>query len=217
MSDVYVFKFESSKPYTKSGMPYKIYSESLNDIYKFIQQHNFDPLTAKDAISVHDRGEIKSLDCYTLKPHIFRSNFRKDNFTVLTTDYILDIIIENLSSDLAQTLMFGEAIFRTDIELFKTIIDLMDHIKQVRILDFAFVDTDSTDLTKASLDMAKLAQELIALNKRYAQHIGCPSEDGPIMAIQDNLSMDLLNKQIAPITLEGYISGFTELMLDVFT
>jgi hypothetical protein len=28
--------------------------------------------------------------------------------------------------------------------------------------------------------------------------------------------MDMLNDDIAPITLEGYISGFTELMLDVF-
>lgn len=216
--ELYEFKFESLRRFKNNdhGMIYKIYSESLNDISTFCAQHNFDINCAKDAIVPVDRGTVNLITSRTLKVFKFKSNIRQGVFDIMTTENFMDIIIENMASDLAQTLMFGESIFRTDLELFKTITELMGHMKHAKILDFAYVDTDSTDLNKASFDIATTAQELIALNTKYSQMIGCPSEDAPVLAIQDALSMDLLNNDVSPITLEGYISGFTELMIDVF-
>lgn len=215
-NDIYMFQFQSVRRYSPSGMPYKVYSENLDDINTFIRQHNFDPVAAKDAISVHPRSELNVIDSYSLKPYKFMSNFRYGEFTIMTTEYFTDIIIENLSSDLVQTLMFGESIFRTDLEVFKTIIECMDVLHHANIVDFALVDTEDTKLDTLALDKCKLAQEIVNLNKQYCARVGCPTEDGPIQMIQDDLSMDMLNDDIAPITLEGYISGFTELMLDVF-
>ena len=214
--DIYLFQFQSVRKNTPSGMPYKVYSNNLDDIYTFLRQHNFDITAAKEAISIHPRSEFKIIDSYTLKPYKFRSNFRKGAFTILSTEYFTDVIIENLSSDLIQTLMFGEAIFRTDIEVFKTIVDNMEKLAYGPIVDFSLIDTESTKLDKTAFDKCKMAQTIHARNKAYCAKIGCPTEDGPILEMQDSLSMDLLNNDVSPITLEGYISGFTELMLDVF-
>lgn len=215
--DIYVFQFQSVKKNPVSGgMPYKVYSDSLDDIYTFIRQHNFEINAAREAISIHPRSEFNIIDSYVVKPFKFRSNFRDGLFTILSTEYFTDVIIENLASDLIQTLMFGEAIFRTDIEVFKTIIDNMEKLSYGPIVDFSLIDTESTKLDKSALDKCKIAQTIRNRNKEYCTKVGCPTEDGPILEMQDSLSMDLLNNDVSPITLEGYISGFTELMLDVF-
>ena len=210
---LYKFSFESAKNSNgSSGMKYHVIAYSMDDMYTFLRQHKFDIEMAMHAITIHDKYEIHEYESNYLKPYQFKSNVRKGVFTVMTTEYIIDLMLENVTADLTHSLLLGEAIFRRDVEVFRMIADIITKLPHVHIIDFTRVDVES-----ATLPEDKYVYDMIKLQQQYAKHIGAPTEDADYVGILDNLEHYQLNEPVSPITIEGYVSQFTEMMMDTYS
>ncbi len=218
MNDYY-FKFEFSSIHDPTkAMKYFVYGETLDDLKLFISQHGFRDVPP-ESIKVIKRSSMGKYDgSHLLEPYKFRSNSSKELFTVMTCWRFVEDAISQLATDLSQVMLFGESIVRRDIEIFKLIGDLVNGLEQGNIIDFVLCDYCPDD--EHDDDVIKSNDLLYQLQKNYLNQIGRPTEDTGSRLIYENLCdavvYDDEGEDVLPITVECYISNFTEMMMDVF-
>lgn len=209
----YLFRFEFSSRYNNfKNMNYVVFAENEEDLKMFLIQHNFidSPMDAVTIVSKEEAG-----NCYasTLCKHLFRSNHSNELFTVMTCPDFVDKAIETTCNSLNDAMLFGEAIVRRDVEIFKMIGELIHKLPHANVLDFIFADTESTK------DPDDIIDESIALDIDYKNRFsnGISWIDDP-STYYVHQSMDNFRHEGGPepITIEAYVSYFTEMMVDVF-
>lgn len=218
MSDYYL-KFEFSSIHnTSKNMNYCVYAENKDDLKLFMTQHGFSNVP-NESVTLVEKGKHEG--DHVLEPYKFRSNSSNELFTVMTCWKFVEDAIAKLSRDLSETMLFGEAIVRRDIEIFKVIGDVINGLDQGRIIDFLLCDYTPSENDFGD-ERIKNSIELYQLQKEYMRHIDHPSEDNPEMLIYSDLCDAMVDedgdpdKGVLPITIECYINNFTEMMMDAF-
>lgn len=207
----YLFKFEFSSVHNKiKNMNYHVIAKNEEDMKMFLLQHNFTD-SPIDAITVlpsdkYDPSEYR----YTLEKYLFKSNKSDELFTVMTCQEFVDHAVETTCNSLTDSLLFGEAILRRDIGVFKLIGDLVHSLPHTNIMDFVLADVDSTDDT-----VHNSINEILEMRKTYHDRIGSRYDDGSYY-IHQSMEFDRCDTLPQPITIESYIAAFTERMVDVF-
>ena len=198
-----IFRFQfRSKAANASYLTYTVYSYKREDMLLFLKQHNF------DLNHVHvDILEIAGEDFNEndiLQPYLFGTNSSEDVYTIMSTISIVDDCILNTAQTLANTLLFGPPIIRTDIELFRVINDLINELPHVYILDHTLID--ETNDSMYSPDHSKYI-------KSWDGETPDPGDD--VYVIESLYNCSIL-QEIQPITMEGYVSNFTSMMVDEY-
>lgn len=209
--DYIKFTFTSVKNKSKS-LSHVVLAEKMEDLQMFLAQHRFDRVP-KEAITMLPEEKYKpSYSSQILKPYQFRSNFSKEVFTIMTCEDLVDSIIDNLASDLSKYMLFGEAIIRRDIEVFKEIGDIISDLPCAHVIDFSYVDIEPDE------EPLKNSKDIIRQTQRYLNNCGsCPTEDPDVKVIWDDLCDGFLDGMVLSATVEAYISNFIEMMTDSFT
>jgi hypothetical protein len=209
----YYFKFEFSSVHCKSkSINYYVLAKNMDDLKLFLSQHGFNNVPP-EAVKLIPRNKTGKYDenC-VLEPYRFKSNSSSEIFTVMTCWRYIDEAVSKLASDLSQYMLFGEAIVRRDVEIFKTIGDLIQNLGVAHVIDFSLCDVDNTN------DSILSNREIRDMHKKYCQRVGAPTEDTDVVLTYERLfdSVDNEHDDVLPITIECYISNFTEMMMDVF-
>ena len=191
----YCFKFSFMSMHSENkNMSYHVLAETEEDLYLFLKQHGFSD-APPESIQLFPKDKIVADLSHILKPFKFKSNKRPGIFSVMTCEAFVDDAISNLASDLNVNMLFGEAIIRRDIEVFKMIGDLVHDLPFAHVIDFVLADQ---------------------MTSEYRTKICCPCEDTDYYMTYEQLYDAVTPDEIYPITLECYISNFTEMMVDVF-
>lgn len=214
--DYLKFEFSSMNNRVKN-MNYYVYSESIRDLQIFFRQHNFRNVP-QEAVTIYpSTGRNSIIDLRLLKPFKFKSNKTNEIYTVMTCDEFVNIAMENVANEIAQFSLFGEAIMRRDIDIFKIIGDNISKLPHAHITDYVLADEytifRNTDSPDDSFD-----KDIRDLDKNYLKRIGAPTEDQDSRMVLESLhdAVDHSADDIYPITLECYVSNFTEMMVDAF-
>lgn len=210
--DSYLFRFEFSSVHNKAkNMNYHVIAHNEEDMKMFLLQHNFtdSPL---DSITVipskeYDQSEYR----YTLEKYLFRSNRSNELFTIMTCEDFVDYAVETTCNSLTDSLLFGEAILRRDIGIFKLIGDMVHSLPHANIMDFSLAEVDSTDDS-----IPGTISEILEMRKTYCNKIGSPYDDAGAYYIHQSMDFDRCDTVPQPITIESYVAAFTERMIDVF-
>lgn len=211
----YMFKFEFSSCHNKiKNMNYDVYAESEEDMKMFLTQHNFTDAPL-DSITVIPKEECDNInDAHILKTFLFKSNRTNEIYHVITCDWFVDFAVETTCNELRDSLIFGEAIIRRDIEIFKLIGDLVSSLPHVNIMDFALADIQS------STDNILIDHFIEMNNMKKEYSCKClddlDSTDSAIYYVHESMEYSRCDDQVQPITLEAYVSAFTETMFDAF-
>ena len=214
MNEEYFYRFEfSSMHNTKKSMNYSVYAATADDLKIFLNQHGFTDVP-NEAVTMVPKSEAR----YTSKiiePYRFKSNKSNEIFTVYTCWEYIEDALQNATNDLTQCMLFGEAIIRRDIGIFKYIGDLIDHIKHAVIIDYIIADIETLNSMECE---DKSSKEIKEMRDTYRMRIGAPSEDFASVSVMEEL-LDAIpdnDEGVMPITLECYTSSFTEMMMDAF-
>lgn len=208
MTDYY-FKFEFTSIHnTNKNMNYYVLAENMDDLKLFLLQHNFHDVPP-EAVQVVPRDYNSG--SHVLESYRFKSNSSSEIFSVMTCWLFIEETVQNLSMDLNQYMLFGEAIIRRDIEVFKVIGDLLSGMDHIHIIDYIAADIESTDTPETS------AKEITEMRKEYCRKIGSPTEDTDMYITYESI-FDAMDRHdgVLPITIECYIGNFTEMMMDAF-
>ena len=125
--------------------------------------------------------------------------------------------LETTANDLSDASLFGEAILRTDIEIFKVINSMISKLSQGFVLDTSLADES---LLFNSMENDNYKGTMMDMIAEYKNRIGAPTEDAGSQAILQSLYDSVpdltADNGVYPITVEAYVSAFTELMIDCF-
>jgi len=190
-------------------MVYDVYAETENDLKLFLVQHNFtdvDPC----AVQIIPTTECRDVSNDLLKIHKFKSNHSNDIMSVMTSDFFVNMAVDDAGNDLTFTLIFGEAILRRDIEIFGLIGDIIYNIPHAHIADFVYADVDESNSNTQSI------KDITDMRLEYLNHVCAPCEDGCAYLTHESLHDSIVDGQVYPITIERYISTFTSLLLDEY-
>ena len=173
---------------TNGSLKYKVFSEGLYPMKMFVQQHNFSRDILELIEPVPEGTDLP--DGEILRPYKFKSKYSDtDVYTIYTTD----------------DFVFGDVLIRTNIELMKTISDLIGELRYVYVLDHGSIDGDTGELY--SQDFEKYV--------KVFDPFMVPAEDGFDDAyIYDSMTHAMLSQEIQPITLEAYVSSFASIVTD---
>lgn len=214
MSDYYKFTFSSGS--TRSSMTYYVISRSIDDMNLFLKQHGFN--NAHDAIRILPEDEFKPKDySHELRICIFKSNKQPGTFHVMTSEDLITRAIENTANDIADHSIFGEAILRTDIEFLKIIGSLIGKLEHGFVMDFNLADESM--LFNSLENENQYKNRIMDMISEYKNRIGAPTEDIGSQTILQSLHDSCPDRDtgcIYPITVEAYVSTFTELMVDCY-
>lgn len=208
--DDMVFKFEFSSFKTKNkNMNYVVYAKNRHDMDMFLKQHGF--LNNSINVECFPMIEFEGNDDLIIKPHKFKSNNSDELFTIYTPSRFVEEAMDSVCSEMSDALVIGEPITRRDIEIIKTIEDLMTSLDHVVLLDFTMMDNDETYLVH------EFAWEYMKSYERIFKDFDC----GPLCSLDDSYIYDsIMNKysttDVVPITIEGYVSYFTYLLTDIY-
>lgn len=209
----YYFKFEFTSVHnTVKNMNYYVLAETIDDLKLFLSQHNFYDVPP-ESISIYPKHKMDNYEGnLVLEEYRFKSNNSPEILTVMTCWKFVEEAISNIASDLNQYMLFGEAIVRRDVEIFKLIGDYISSLDHAHIIDFTLCDIDD-DIADGVLTNEKINE----LTRKYKQIIGSPTEDADMAIVYDSI-FDSVNDNacVLPITIECYISNFTEMMMDAF-
>lgn len=208
----YIFKFEFSSCHNHiKNMNYRVFAKTERDLEMFLRQHNFTNIS-ENSIKVLSPSEYRPYeDKFMIKEYLFKSNYSKETYHVMTCEDFVSFAITTTGNSLVDSLLLGEAIIRRDIGIFKLIGDLIYDLPHTNILDFSHADIESTnDPVPESIS------EIMEMQKMYRTTIGRPTEDAGAAYIHDSFEYESIDTEPQPITLESYVSGFTEMMMDVF-
>ena len=215
MPDAYIrFDFTSVK--RLGSMKYYVLAENMDDMNQFLMQHGFKDVT--DALKIYPAEKYKSSDCsHILDIHRFMSNHKPGVFPVMTCASFVDHAIETVANDLGDHSVFGEAILRQDIEFIKMIGSIITKLPHGYVMDYTLADES---ILFKCLENGVAKREDIDNTAGWMARTGHPSEDPTAQVILQSLydaTPDLSNDLgIYPITLEAYVSSFTELMIDCY-
>lgn len=221
MEDYYL-KFEFSSVHnTSKNMNYYVYAETMDDLKLFTSQHGFTNVPPESITLVKKGSNGKYDGSHVLEPYKFKSNSSDELLTVMTCWDFVEEAISNVAAELNQYMLFGEAIVRRDVEIFKVIGDIINGLDHGMVVDFLLCDYCPDD--EYADDIMKANCVLYQLQKDYKKHVGRPTDDGNICLTYEGLCDAIVeddddpNKGVLPITIECYISNFTEKMMDAFT
>lgn len=207
----YLFRFEFSSKYNNiKNMNYVVYSETEEDLKMFLIQHNFTD-SPMDAITVVSRDKVGNCYGSILKRHIFKSNHTDETYVIMTCPDFVNRAIETTCDGLNDVMIFGEAIICRDVEIFKLIGDLVNELPHANVLDFPLTDNQSTryDIIAESVELARDCRNKHGRNPAYL-------EDMSTYYVHQSMDDIRCEDQPEPITIEAYVSYFTEMMIDVF-
>jgi hypothetical protein len=203
---LFKFTFHSISDDIKK-LSYSVYSYEKGDMDLFLKQHGFDINNSYvECLPINDANIVG--DNVLLQKHKFRSNILHEDVVIMTSPKIVEGAIESVCSDLSESLVFGYASLRADIEIIKIINDLIYKLDHVLVLDHSMIDDGGF---------------LISPYYENYQKSMSPSLD-------DGLSVDCLNdtyiydsmfskssiNATQPITVEAYVKYFTSMMIDKF-
>lgn len=207
----YYFKFSFMSMHTNNkNLSYHVLAETKENLYLFLKQHGFSD-APPESIQLFPKDKVSADLSHILKPFKFKSNKMPGVFSVMTCEAFVDTAIDNLAADLNANMLFGEAIIRRDVEVFKMIGDLVHDLPFAHVIDFVLADVESSNFPDAST-----VEDIRQMTDEYRTKICCPCEDTDYYMTYEQLHDAVNPDEIYPITLECYISNFTEMMVDVF-
>lgn len=219
MDDYLRFQFRSVKS-TSKAFTYEVLTKNPEDLQTFLLQHKFEKVP-KEAITILPEDDFKQRDLSrVLKPYKLKSNHSDRIYTIISNDDIMEGVLDPLAEELCKFSLFGEAIVRRDIEVFKAIGDIVSDLPLTHVVDYSLVDIDEVNLSDEN-DInasAKSAMDIIECYKSYSNRITYPTEDHDISLIRDDLDKaygDSVNDgEVLPFTIEAYIEHFVSMMTD---
>lgn len=161
---------------------YSVYSDNKEDIELFIKQHSFN--TSNVFI---DNIDISNKDTYqkTLEPFLFKSNNDNRTYTIMSSIFIINSLIEDVYMNLSASMMFGEIISsKHHIQLFDTIKKLIDGIPYAYLFTQDDIDADPVNIDNVNDEM-----------------------------IGEKLMCASAHNKLQPVTLEAYVEYFTHLII----
>lgn len=210
LDDHYIkFKF-SSVMSRKYDRPFEVYAKNMDEMNMFLNQHCFKNVD-NSAFEIIPTSMCRNKNDMMLRIYSFKSNHSNDVYRVMTTRSFVDMAAENTASIINCNLLFGEAILRHDIEIFKHINDLLWDLPHVHVKDVLLADDDI-------INSNNLIKETIEMRSQYLSCIDKPWNDyDPMLVAQslyDAISDDDDPDEIYPITIEAYVSNFTSMITD---
>lgn len=191
---------------------YRVVTDDFMKMNLFLKQHGFNNVPP-ESLSIVDINNIhKCPDHYNiLTPYLFKSNYSDEIYTIITCENFINYAIDAAANDLNGCLIFGEAILRHDIDLFKTIGNLISNLPHTHVFDYLLANEECVD------DPASLtSREIAVMRREYFAKICAPCEDygsyETFESLHDSVNVD----EVLPITLECYTSSFVEMMTDEY-
>ena len=210
------FKFTFTSGSSRSSMKYYVMSSAIEDVYLFLKQHGFHD--AKESIMIVPEEEFKPKDySHELRIVNFKSNKKPGTFHVMTSEDLITRAIENTANDLSDHSIFGEAILRTDVEFLKITGSLIGKLEHGFVMDFNLADESM--LFNSLENENQYKNQIMDMIAEYKNRIGAPTEDIGSQTILQSLQDAVPDRDtgcIYPITIEAYVSTFTELMVDCY-
>lgn len=200
------FKFFSASSMGKDR-PFEVYANTMDEMNMFLNQHCFKGVD-ENAFAIIPKNICRNKNDMILELYSFKSNHSNDIYHVMTTRFFVDMAMENTATDVNFNLLFGEAILRSDIEIFKHINTLLWKLPHVHVKDVLIADDNMIDdnIIKESLDIRK---EYRLINRPWDDL----DSQMVIESLYDVMSSDPI--EVNPITIEAYVSSFTTLITDV--
>lgn len=215
MPEQYIrFDFTSVKK--QGSMQYYVLAENMTEMQQFLSQHGFHDVN--DALKLYSGDKYRASNCsHILKTYRFMSNHKPGVFPVMTCASFVDHAIESAANDLGDHSIFGEAILRQDIEFIKMIGSAITKLPHGYVMDYILAD-ESTLFE--CLENGGTKRDMIENTSDWLIRHSGPSEDPTSQTILQSLydaTPDLDNDYgVYPITVEAYVSYFTELMIDCY-
>lgn len=209
LDDHYIrFRFVSTMNRGKDK-PYNVYANNMDEMNMFLTQHCFKNVD-NTALEIIPKDKCKNRDD-VLELFSFKSNHSDDVYRVMTTRNFVDKAMDDTSTDLNYTLLFGEAILRSDIEIFKHIHDLLFDLSHVHVKDVLIADDNC-------INKCGYIKDEIDMRRRYMDSAELPYNDYDSRLVLESLFDSLNNEpgEIYPITIEAYVSCFTTLLTDTY-
>lgn len=183
-----LFKFSFKTVY---GSNEDVFSIDRHNMDLFLVQHMFNPNLA-DVKLIND--DSKYLTSHILQPINFCSNKANKIYRIMTTDSINCTIIHNIAFDISDTLNMGKEIYYNNSK-----VELYDIIKKlINAIPYASLIYDEDNYPAYS--------SYILDGEKY--------EESYDLFIINQLMSSTNEKNVMPITLEGYVSGFTDIILN---
>lgn len=176
--------------------PEVVYTTDRDLMTLFLQQHGFDPNTAN--VKIID-DEIDEDDPYML--HIWRMGSRKRDriYNVATTSNIIENVVLSVGLELSEAMTLGAISFRGDIQVFERIGNLISMLDYVYQMDGFAADAGGYDVCD---------KETYSNGYPYYEEIAINHDDS---FLYDALISDSHpSKDVQPITIESYVSFFTD-------
>jgi hypothetical protein len=185
-----------------------IYASTKDDMLLFLKQHNFD-MRYVNIEYVDDNRKI--LDSYVLKTYHFRSNKSNEVFHIKTCESFVASAIATVGDHLSDTCIFGESIFRDDIEFIKVVTDLIDKLPFATVVDWSLLDGDSCNM----MGYDNLSWMVVKKDLLFSENYEPDFEHMDTSSIYDDLSQASDPDRIQPITIEAYVRGFAESIISI--
>lgn len=204
---VFRFRFTTSKSSVNSRLHYTVYAYTRHDMDLFLKQHGFD--VNNSHIDCIPMTEFDGNSDLILSSHKFKSNSSDEIYNIMTTPMFVTDAINLVCSDLSESLIFGEPIMHAKIEFIKLINDLIYELPYVFILDHSVVDEDTGELISPFWDS-------YVKMYGYDEAKYCTEVYFDDSYIYDSIHNASIPDKVQPITVEAYVTNFTQILMDVF-
>lgn len=213
MKDLLRFDFRPiNRKQTSHPSKYRVVTDDFTKMDLFLKQHGFNDVPAEALSIVNIENIDRCPDHYNiLTPYLFKSNFSDDLFTIITCENFINYAVDSAANDLNDCMLFGEAILRHDIGVFKTIGHLISSLPHTHIFDYILADERCVD-DQNSITFS----EIVELRRKYLATINAPCEDYGAYETFESLHDSINVDEVLPITLECYTSSFVEMMTDEY-
>jgi hypothetical protein len=132
------------KPLSEPPDEFLVYTTDPNIMKAFLAQHSFNEECFNEVRPVNPADQERNFEMkYMLEPHKMKSNDSNAVYTVYTTSEIIDAVINQVASELSETLSFGSVIIRDDIEVINLIQDIMNDLQYGFLEEFSIINDDT--------------------------------------------------------------------------
>ena len=213
MDELLMFRFEAINNKQKAHPTrYRVVTDNFNMMNLFLKQHCFNDITPESLSVVKFADVNKCPDRYNiLQPYMFKSNYNDKIYTIITSEGFVNYAIDAVANDLNNYMVFGEAILRNDIAVFKTIGNIIYELPHTHIFDYILANEESVDNPGSLID-----SDLLDMRRCYLSAMSAPCEDPGSYMTFESLHDAVNTDEIMPITIECYTSSFVEMMTDEY-
>ena len=181
-------RFDFSPVKHSTSMHYYVLAESLDEMHMFLNQHGFHNVDS--SLVFYPIEKYKSTDsAHVLHEYRFMSNHKPGVFTVMTCENFITHAIETTANDLTDASLFGEAILRTDIEIFKVISSLINRLSHGHVIDIQIAD-ESVLYSMENEDSSSRFVWVVYTNNPYGRELS--GSDLPYLAHYVSMSGEYL-------------------------